>query len=110
MALEPFHIGIVTTDLATTMTALTKSTGARWSSLHSETRQVWTPQGVGDVRFEGSFTRTGPMHLELIGSVPGTLWSSTKPGELHHVGYWADDLAVESARLVERGFPVAAAG
>ena len=45
----------------------------------------------------------GPHHVELVQSIPGTVWSVTAPGHAHHLGYWVDDVASAAAELVRIG-------
>ncbi len=37
-----------------------------------------------------TYSREGPIHLELIGVTPNTPWDT--PNAVHHFGYWTDDL------------------
>ena len=48
--------------------------------------------------------------LEIIQAVPGTLWEPAAGSGIHHLGYWSDDVAADSAALEERGYALEAAG
>lgn len=47
-------------------------------------------------------------HVEIIQSVPGTLWKPVAGSGIHHLGYWSDDVAADSAELAADGVDVAA--
>jgi hypothetical protein len=65
------------------------------------------------VRTAYALSAEGPHRLELVQSVPGTLYTATGAatgtgtGTAHHLGYWVDDVAATSAVLAER-MPMAA--
>src|SRR5689334_2634260 len=48
--------------------------------------------------------------LELIEEVPGTVWTRNEHSNLHHIGFWSDDLVGESNALTEVGCPLQLAG
>lgn len=48
------------------------------------------------------YSKTEP-RLEIIESVPGTHWLPAD-GSVHHIGYWSDDVAGDSARLADLGY------
>ena len=45
----------------------------------------------------------GPHHVELVQSIPGTLWTVVAPGHAHHLGYWVDDVPSAAAELERVG-------
>ncbi|MGD9705646.1 MAG: VOC family protein [Acidimicrobiia bacterium] len=49
-----------------------------------------------------AFVRSGPMRVELIETVPGTIFAEAG---LHHMGVFVDDLTETSERLVREGWP-----
>jgi hypothetical protein len=111
MTVTPFHTGLVVRDVDATRQRLSETIGARWASVRTEKRDIWTPSGIRTVEFSGTFTVDGPMHLELIRTVPGSLWEDpSSPFAVHHVGCWSTDIAKDSRRLIESGAPVVAAG
>jgi hypothetical protein len=111
MTVTPFHTGLVVRDVDATIQRLSETIGARWTSIRTETRDIWTPDGIRSVEFSGTFTVDGPMRLELIRTVPGSLWEdATSEFAVHHVGCWSTDIAKDSRQLTESGAPVVAAG
>jgi hypothetical protein len=54
--------------------------------------------------FSFVFNRSGPVRLELVQEIPGTIWT---PGAgVHHLGFWSDDVDGESETLTREGYPV----
>ena len=49
-------------------------------------------------------------HLELIEEVPGTVWACNDHSNLHHIGFWSDDLAGASTALSGAGCPLQLCG
>ena len=41
--------------------------------------------------------------LEIIQAIAGTIWEPASSG-IHHLGYWSDDVAADSAALTAQGF------
>lgn len=107
----PFHVGFVTQDLQAAMSQLGESAGVSWTTIRTESRSVWTPEGPQTVTFEGAYSTTGPTHLELIRAVDGSPWrASDDMLSIHHIGYWSNDMKQDSQRIVDSGLPIAAAG
>jgi hypothetical protein len=48
--------------------------------------------------------------LEIIRTIPGTVWVPDAGSGLHHVGYWSDDVGADSARLAQQGYMAEAVG
>jgi hypothetical protein len=67
--------------------------------------QVRTAAGRAVVELRVAFTLAGPMHVELLQAVPGTVWELRERAYLHHTGYWvaADRLASLSHQLDAAG-------
>ena len=55
-------------------------------------------------------TRSTDPHLELIEEVPGSVWVRNEHSNLHHIGFWSDDLPHDSARLAGAGCPLQLCG
>jgi len=48
--------------------------------------------------------------MEVIQAVAGTLWMPAAGSGIHHLGYWSDDVAADSAALEAQGYALEAAG
>ena len=106
-ALTPFHIGIVATDLHAHMAELTAVVGARWTSVRTRRAQI-SMHGVDrTVALQVAYTVDGPFRLEVIQSVPGTIWAA-RHTRLHHIGCWSDELGDDRTRLMSLGLPAVA--
>ena len=42
--------------------------------------------------------------------MPGSLWVCNEHSNLHHIGFWSDDLATDSAELAGSGCPLQLCG
>ncbi|MFN2538518.1 MAG: VOC family protein [Mycobacteriales bacterium] len=105
---DQFHVGIVVEDLESSLEELTQLFGYEWCDVIGGPTSVTGPEGdvVVDLRF--AYSRTPP-RMEVIRTVPGTLWVPSDSG-IHHLGYWSDDVAADSAELVRRGYATEAVG
>ncbi|MDG2026039.1 MAG: VOC family protein [Acidimicrobiales bacterium] len=97
-----FHTGIVVDDLDDTLARLTAAVGYRWCEKICLPSQITTADGQ-EIEMESTFCYSmGGPRLEIIQATPGTIWEPATSG-IHHLGYWSDDVAADSARLVEHG-------
>ena len=49
-------------------------------------------------------------HMELIQEVPGSIWVCNEHSNLHHIGFWSDDLAADGSALTGVGCPLQLCG
>lgn len=98
-----FHIGLVVDDLEATTRRMTDTAGYRWTDITETEQLVSTPDGDITLPFRVTFSQaTGGVRLELIQSMPGTIWVPADSG-LHHMGYWSDDVERDAAHLGRQG-------
>jgi hypothetical protein len=103
-----FHTGIVVEDIDAAKQEYADLLGVGWG-FHGEFEMpVWFPSGPSKISFSFAYTAEGPHRLELVRQLPGTLWTATGAGQVHHVGYWCDDVVDASAELARRGLPLCA--
>ena len=76
--------------------------GVTWRDGGAEVR-LTEATGVRTVQTAYALSTSGPHHVELVQSIPGTVWSVTAPGHAHHLGYWVDDVPSAAAELVRLG-------
>jgi hypothetical protein len=110
---ELYHTGIVVRDIDQAMQDFTDAVGLRWLTTGSPVGvvvDVWTPKGTVPVPFRAAYSAEGPVHLELVEAAEGTLWSTAGGGEVHHLGYWSDDVDATAAELESKGFDRVASG
>ena len=104
-----FHTGIVVDDIEAAKREYSDLAGVTWGFAGEMEMPVWLPTGATTVPFRFAYTREGPHRLELVGDMPGTLWTVTGVGHVHHLGYWCDGgLEDVSAELTHRGLPLRA--
>lgn len=101
---DQFHLGIVTADLAATRELLSAGLGYQWGPESGGPTEVNLAGGevlVADLQCVFSLSEP---RLELVRSIPGTLWEPVAVGGIHHVAYWSDDVAADSAALEGAGY------
>ena len=106
-AADHFHAGIVVDDVECAMADLAILFGYEWCQTQTVPLPVRFPDGDSTVDLNFTYSKMTP-RLELIATVPGTFWTPV-PG-IHHFGYWSDDVAGDSASLVERGYSMEVEG
>jgi len=103
---DHFHTAIVTDDFEAVQAAIADALGHRWCEEVRYDVPIRYPSGEeASFPLAFAYTMTEP-HLELIRSVPGTLWSPVAGSGIHHLGVWSDNVESDSARLVASGSPV----
>jgi len=106
-----YHTGLVVDDIHGAMASLGAAFGVEWTEPIHTTTPVRTRAGVVERESIVSFSRGAGHHLELIQQVFGGVWVPADGSpRLHHLAFWVDDLAAESARLTELGMPVCVTG
>lgn len=106
---EQFHIGIVTDDTEVLMTDLTELFGYQWGESIGGAIQVELPEGRRTVELLAWYSTTAP-RVEIVQSIPGTVWEPTAGSGVHHIGYRVEDVAVASKVLAERDYAIEASG
>jgi len=96
-----FHVGMVVADVAEAMDDLGASLGMTWAPVQDREITVAYRGDVVTTPLTFTYSRHGPVHLELISVAPGTPWDT--PNAMHHVGFWADDLRATLAEYVAGG-------
>ena len=100
-AADQFHTGVVVPDLEAALAELTALFGCEWCDEVRVDQPVRLPTGDTTVELQFRYSRSTPRR-EVIQQQPGTLWMPADSG-LHHLGYWSDDVAADSAALEQAG-------
>ena len=108
-AADQFHVGIVVDDLDAALTDFAALFGHEWCPKLSVSTPVVLPDGEATLDLVFTYSKTEP-RVEVIQSMPGTLWVPAEDSGIHHLGYWSDDVAADAALLTARGYPAEAAG
>lgn len=104
---DRFHAGVVVDNLHAAMGDLSELFGYEWCPTLTVPLPVRFPEEEQTVELTFTYSTSTP-RLELIETVPGTLWSPV--AGVHHLGYWSDDLVGDGDRLLSRGYSMEAAG
>jgi Glyoxalase/Bleomycin resistance protein/Dioxygenase superfamily len=106
---DQFHVGIVVDDIDSALETLADRFGYEWCEEMGGPTPVTLPSGdaVVDLRFVYSMTVP---RLEIIRTVPGSLWEPVAGSGIHHLGYWSDDVPADSAELARHGYATEATG
>jgi hypothetical protein len=102
-AADQFHLGIVAEDFEATMAALSSVFGYEWGPEVGALTPVTLPDGEATLDLRCAYSTSVP-RLEVVRSIPGTLWEPAGGAGIHHVGYWSDDVAADSAELERNGY------
>jgi hypothetical protein len=106
---DQFHTGIVVDDLDSTLASLSALFGYEWCAEIGGPIPVKLPTGDAILDLRCASSRSIP-RLEIVRTVPGSLWEPAAGSGIHHLGYWSDDVAADSAALAEEGYAVEATG
>jgi hypothetical protein len=97
-----FHTGIVVDDLEAAKLEFGRLFAVTWLEGGGRVA-MQTAEGRSTVETRYAVSAEGPHHLELVQSVPGTLYTANGSQRAHHVGYWVDDVAAVSQALSASG-------
>ncbi len=106
-----YHVGIIVRDLEGAQRTLTDQLGVRWGPV-LRMPQLELRDGAGkDLLLPNTFCYSVDQPcLELIEEVPGSVWVANEYSNLHHIGFWSDDLPGTSAELAGLGCPLQLCG
>ena len=100
-----FHQGVRVPDLDQAMDELRTTLSLDWCHPQEREQAVWSPStGATTVHLRFTYSANGPQRVELLQGEPGSVWDGTAERGLHHVGLWSDDVAAETAGLVDAGW------
>ena len=106
-----YHVGIVVPDIAAAQAELSDQLGVTWGPvLRLDTVEYRDGSGDDIVLPTAMCYSVEDPHLELIEELPGSVWVRNEHSNLHHIGFWSDDLPHDSARLAGSGCPLQLCG
>jgi Glyoxalase/Bleomycin resistance protein/Dioxygenase superfamily len=103
-----YHVGIVVPSLTAAKAELSDVFGYVWAQEISASVPVRLGSQSTEISMCLVYSVSQP-HVELVEQIPGTVWEPADSG-IHHVGYWSDDVASDSAELESRGYTHEATG
>jgi hypothetical protein len=105
-----YHVGIVVPKLEDGQAHFADLFGVRWAPVVEVPTAVRRADGsVATVDLRLVYSVDAP-HLELIEAVPGSIWVLNPHSNLHHIGFWSDDLRGDGVRLQGGGCPLEVMG
>ena len=108
-ASNQFHVGVVVDDFDGYVNELAELFGYQWCQEFRAPIPVTFPAGASTVDMRFTYSMRAP-HLEIIQSIPGTVWIPAAGSGVHHLGYWSDDPGTDAAELERRGYAMEAVG
>ena len=106
-----YHVGIIVTDLSEAKSQLTEQLGINWGPVLHLDKAGFRDGDGRDLLLPTTFCYSVEQPcLELIEEVPGSVWVRNDHSNLHHIGFWCDDLEDDSVRLRDAGCPMQLAG
>ncbi len=106
-----YHVGIVVRDLEAAQAQLTGLLGVTWGPvMHLDATDYRDDSGQDLVLPTTICYSVDEPRLELIQELPGSVWVCNEHSNLHHIGFWSDDLSGDSAGLTRAGCPLQVCG
>lgn len=94
---EIYHVGIVVPRLEEAQERFTRLLGLEWGPIVETDVEVRDGDGRDlETRTKICFSTETP-HIELIEEQPGTPWVCNEHSNLHHIGFFSDDLSAASS-------------
>lgn len=104
-----FHIGIIVPDMSRGMADIARRFGCEFPDPRQANVTVRYRGVESQVPVKFAYSMQGPPYIELIESVPGTVWEAPSGSRIHHLGVFCNNLEEEIAKLEKEGFHYEAA-
>ncbi|WP_327195261.1 VOC family protein [Sphingomonas sp. LH128] len=103
---------MIVEDIHRSMDELGRGLGVNWCPVRKfDPLRVWLPDaGWSEAHLTVTYSRQGPIHIELIQMVPGGAYEALRAVSPAHVGAWVDDVGAEVEALLAEGWRLIAAG
>lgn len=106
-----YHVGIIVPDIAEAQVRLTEMLGVRWGPVIRMESVPYRDGSGNDIELPTTMCySTGEPCLELVEEVPGTVWVRNEHSNLHHLGFWSEELGSSSEQLTRIGCPLQLSG
>ena len=106
-----YHVGIVASDLGAAQVVLSQQLGVTWGPVLRLHEAEYRDGAGRDLVLPTTICYSvNEPYLELIQEVPGSVWECNPHSNIHHIGFWSDDLATDGARLTASGCPLQLCG
>jgi hypothetical protein len=106
-----YHVGIVVPDIIEARSTFSEQLGVRWGPvLHLDAVEYRNGDGQDVVLPTTMCYSVDAPHLELVQEVAGSIWVRNEYSNLHHIGFWSDDLVADGSELTGAGCPLQLCG
>ncbi len=103
---EMYHVGIIVPDVEVGRERLTELLGIAWGPVVEAEVKVRDGDGNPlEVSLKMCYSTEAP-YLELIEERPGTPWVCNEHSNLHHIGFFSDELGSDSTGLSGSQCPI----
>lgn len=111
-ALSPhYHVGIVVPDLDEARARLGELLGVTWGPILRLPEVEYRDGDGADLILPSAICYSAEQpSIELIEETPGSVWVRNDHSNLHHLGFWSDDLAADGRALAGGGCPLQLCG
>ncbi len=108
---DHYHVGIVVADLEAARARLSEQLGVKWGPVVRLDPNSYSDGDGNEIVLPTTFCYSvGQPCLEIIQEQPGTIWQTNAHSNLHHVGFWSDQLVADSSALTAGACPMQFAG
>ena len=105
-----FHVGVIVPRLEAGLDHFSTVLGLSWMPIVETEVPVSVSDGADRlVALRFAYSVEDP-HLEVIEEAPDSVWVCNPGSNLHHIGFWADDLTADSRHLQSSTCPIEIAG
>ena len=101
---ELYHVGIVVPDLESARDHFGLLLGLVWGPIVEGPVELRDADGNDIVVPNRICYSVEAPHIELIEETPGTVWVCNEYSNLHHIGFWSDNLVGDSVDLAPVNF------
>jgi hypothetical protein len=106
-----YHVGIIVPDIGAARSRFSQQIGVTWGPvLHLDEAEYRDATSRDLVLPTTICYSVEEPRLELIEEVPGSVWVCNDHSNLHHIGFWSDDLPGDSTQLNQVGCPLQLCG
>jgi Glyoxalase/Bleomycin resistance protein/Dioxygenase superfamily len=104
-----FHVGMVVPRLEPALEELGDLLGLAWRPIIDAEVPVHEPGDRADrtLRLRFAYSVAAP-YLEVIEAVPDSAWALSEGSNLHHLGFWSDDVPRDAGRFEQARCPLEA--
>jgi hypothetical protein len=102
-----FHVGMVVPRLEPALAELGDLLGLEWRPIIDAQVPIHAPSERAERTLRLRFAYSvAPPYLEVIEAVPDSAWALSDGSNLHHLGFWSDDVPGDAGRFEQARCPL----